>query len=59
MFELIKKRKRLTVPETQYYIYQLVDALCYLHNRQVIHREYAPPHAASSSATSSSTTAWS
>jgi serine/threonine protein kinase len=40
MFELIKKRKRLTIPETQYFLYQLVDALCYLHNRQVIHREY-------------------
>jgi len=39
MFDLIKKRKRLTIQETQYFIYQLVDGLCYLHNRQVIHRE--------------------
>jgi serine/threonine protein kinase len=51
MFELIKKRKKLTIPETQYFVYQLVDALCYLHNRQVIHREYITPHKASSWAT--------
>jgi serine/threonine protein kinase len=40
MFDLIKKRKRLTIPETQYFIYQLIDGLCYLHNKQIIHREY-------------------
>ena len=33
MFELIKRRKRLTIPETQYFIFQLIAALCYLHNR--------------------------
>lgn len=40
MFEMLKRRKKLTVPETQYYIYQLIDALCYLHNHQIVHREY-------------------
>ena len=40
MFDLIKKRKRLTIPQTQYFIYQLIDGLCYLHNKQIIHREY-------------------
>lgn len=40
MFDLIKKRKRLTIPETQYFLYQLIDGLCYLHNKQIIHREY-------------------
>ncbi len=33
MFEMIRRRKKLTIPETQFYIYQLIDALCYLHNR--------------------------
>jgi serine/threonine protein kinase len=39
MFDLIKKRKKLTIAETQYFIYQLIDGLCYLHNKQIIHRE--------------------
>jgi serine/threonine protein kinase len=44
MFDLIKKRKRLTIPETQYFLYQLIDGLCYLHNKQIIHREYSPTY---------------
>lgn len=36
---MLKRRKKLTIPETQYYIYQLIDSLCYLHNRQIIHRD--------------------
>lgn len=39
MFEMIKRRKKLTIAETQYYIYQLIDSLCYLHNRQIMHRD--------------------
>jgi polo-like kinase 1 len=39
MYELIRKRKKLTVPEVQYYIFQLVQALSYLHNSMVIHRD--------------------
>jgi serine/threonine protein kinase len=33
MFELIKRRKKLTIPETQFFIYQLIESLCYLHSR--------------------------
>jgi len=40
MFDLVKKRKRLTIPEAQYFIFQLINSLCYLHNRNIIHREY-------------------
>lgn len=40
MFDLIKRRKRLTIPETQYFILQLIHALSYLHTKQIIHREY-------------------
>lgn len=39
MYELIRKRKKLTVPEVQYYIYQLVQALSYLHKSLIIHRD--------------------
>lgn len=39
MFEMIRRRKKLTIPETQFFIYQLIDALCYLHNREMIHRD--------------------
>ena len=39
MYELIRKRKKLTVPEVQYYVYQLLQALSYLHNPMIIHRD--------------------
>ena len=48
MFDLIRKRKNLTTPETQYFIYQLIDSLCYLHNKQIVHREYYRSYSASS-----------
>lgn len=38
--ELIKRRKRLTEMEVQYYLVQIVSALKYLHQNKVIHREY-------------------
>ena len=37
--ELLKRRKRLTEKETQFYIYQLLLALDYLHGLKVIHRD--------------------
>lgn len=37
--DLCKRRKRLTEFETQYYIYQMVSALKYLHKNRVIHRD--------------------
>ena len=37
--ELIKRRKRLTEMETQYYLAQIVSSLKYLHQNKVIHRE--------------------
>jgi serine/threonine protein kinase len=37
--ELMKKRKRLTEPEVQYYMWQILDALAYLHGIGVIHRD--------------------
>lgn len=38
--ELIKRRKRLTEMEVTYYLHQIVQALIYLHQNKVIHREY-------------------
>ena len=35
----MKKRKRLTEPEVQYYMLQILDALKYLHGIGVIHRD--------------------
>ena len=39
MNEMIKRRKRLTEPETAYLMSQLVDAVMYLHSNFVIHRD--------------------
>jgi len=39
MSDLIKRRKKLSEPETRYYVGQLVDALKYLHAACVIHRD--------------------
>lgn len=36
---MLKKRRRLSEPETQYYMLQLLDALRYLHSKRVIHRD--------------------
>lgn len=33
MFEMLRRRKKLTIPETQFFILQLIDALVYLHAR--------------------------
>ena len=45
--ELIKRRKRLTEMEVQYYLSQIVQSLTYLHHNKVIHREYPSLHAVS------------
>ena len=37
--ELVKKRKRLTEPESQYYMQQILQATVYMHNSNVIHRD--------------------
>ena len=39
LYDLLKRRKRLTELETQYYVYQLIKALQYLHNLKIIHRD--------------------
>mmetsp|Transcript_48848 Transcript_48848/g.147179 ORF Transcript_48848/g.147179 Transcript_48848/m.147179 type:complete len:1011 (-) Transcript_48848:184-3216(-) len=39
MNELIKRRKRLTETEVQYYMLHLIDAVKYMHDRNVIHRD--------------------
>ena len=39
---LLEKRKYLTEVETQYYIFQLIQGLKYLHNRKIIHRDLKP-----------------
>ena len=39
MMDLIKKRKTLTEPEVRYYLVQVIDAVKYMHERRVIHRD--------------------
>mmetsp|Transcript_15868 Transcript_15868/g.22599 ORF Transcript_15868/g.22599 Transcript_15868/m.22599 type:complete len:820 (+) Transcript_15868:169-2628(+) len=39
MNELIKKRKRLTEPEVKYFLSQLLEAVQYMHSKNVIHRD--------------------
>jgi polo-like kinase 1 len=39
MHELLKRRKNLTELEVQYYIFQLIKALKYLHQLKIIHRD--------------------
>jgi serine/threonine protein kinase len=36
---MVQKRKKLTVKETRYFIFQIVSALEYMHSNQVIHRD--------------------
>ena len=38
MSDMLRKRRRLTEGEVQYYLLQLLDALAHLHARGVIHR---------------------
>lgn len=37
--DLLKRKKKLTESEIQYYMIQLLDALIYLHQEKVIHRD--------------------
>ena len=37
--ELVKRRKRLSEIETQCYLIQIINALKYLHNHKIIHRD--------------------
>jgi polo-like kinase 1 len=39
MSELLKRRKKLAEFEVKYYLFQLVNALEYLHKSSVIHRD--------------------
>ena len=39
LHELIKRRKKLTELETQYYVFYIIKALQYLHNLKIIHRD--------------------
>jgi len=39
MSDLLRKRKRLTEGEVQYYLLQLLDALTHLHAKGIIHRD--------------------
>lgn len=39
MMDLMKTRKRLTEPEVQFYMKQLIDGVIYLHKSLVIHRD--------------------
>jgi polo-like kinase 1 len=37
--EILKRRKRLTEIEVQYYVFQIVKALKYIHSHKIIHRD--------------------
>ena len=37
--EMLRKRKRLTEPEVAYYMWQLLEAVEYMHKNNVIHRD--------------------
>lgn len=37
--ELMKKKKRLTESEARYFIAQMLDAVEYMHDRMIIHRD--------------------
>ena len=39
LMDLVKRRKRLTEPEVRYYMVQMLDALRYMHGKNVIHRD--------------------
>lgn len=39
LHDLLKRRKKLTELEVQYYILQLIKALQYLHNLKIVHRD--------------------
>lgn len=36
---MVRKRKNLTVPETRFFILQLLSAIEYMHKNRVIHRD--------------------
>jgi polo-like kinase 1 len=37
--DMVRKRKRLTEPEAQFYMAQLLDGMVYMHGKNVIHRD--------------------
>jgi serine/threonine protein kinase len=37
--EMLRKRKRLTEPEVAYYMWQLLEAVEYMHKNNIIHRD--------------------
>ncbi|KAJ3290604.1 Cell cycle serine/threonine-protein kinase cdc5/MSD2 [Borealophlyctis nickersoniae] len=37
--DMLKKRRRLTEPEVRYYMWQMLDAVRYMHSRNIIHRD--------------------
>ncbi|KAI9139727.1 kinase-like domain-containing protein [Paraphysoderma sedebokerense] len=39
LMEMVKKRRRLTEPEVRYFMLQLLDAVKYMHQENVIHRD--------------------
>jgi cell cycle serine/threonine-protein kinase CDC5/MSD2 len=37
--DLLRKRRRLTEPEVRFYMWQLLDAMRYMHSQKIIHRD--------------------
>jgi cell cycle serine/threonine-protein kinase CDC5/MSD2 len=37
--DMLKRRRRLTEPETRYFFRQIVEATRYMHSQHVIHRD--------------------
>ncbi len=44
LMELVKRRKRLTETETQFYAWQLVNTVIHLHQQSIIHRGRGSSH---------------
>ncbi len=48
----LQSRTKLSEKDIRYYVRQVIEALMYIHSKNILHREYTPSYAASSFAIS-------